>query len=52
MSSSSNSRSSGSGSRVDEADAISYGRLYIANPDLAERLAANAPLEYKPLLML
>jgi 2,4-dienoyl-CoA reductase-like NADH-dependent reductase (Old Yellow Enzyme family) len=27
-----------------EADAISYGRLYIANPDLVERLAANAPL--------
>ena len=27
-----------------EADAISYGRLYIANPDLVERLAADAPL--------
>jgi 2,4-dienoyl-CoA reductase-like NADH-dependent reductase (Old Yellow Enzyme family) len=27
-----------------EADAISYGRLYIANPDLVERLAINAPL--------
>jgi 2,4-dienoyl-CoA reductase-like NADH-dependent reductase (Old Yellow Enzyme family) len=26
-----------------EADAISYGRLYIANPDLVERLAADAP---------
>jgi 2,4-dienoyl-CoA reductase-like NADH-dependent reductase (Old Yellow Enzyme family) len=27
-----------------EADAISYGRLYIANPDLVERLATDAPL--------
>ena len=27
-----------------EADAISYGRLYIANPDLVERLAIDAPL--------
>ena len=27
-----------------EADAISYGRLYISNPDLVERLAADAPL--------
>lgn len=27
-----------------EADAISYGRLYIANPDLAERLEIDAPL--------
>jgi 2,4-dienoyl-CoA reductase-like NADH-dependent reductase (Old Yellow Enzyme family) len=27
-----------------EADAISYGRLFIANPDLVERLAADAPL--------
>jgi len=26
-----------------EADAISYGRLYIANPDLVERLAIDAP---------
>ncbi|MCW1884984.1 alkene reductase [Luteolibacter flavescens] len=29
---------------ANEADAISYGRLYIANPDLVERLAAAAPL--------
>lgn len=29
---------------ANEADAISYGRLYIANPDLVERLAADAPL--------
>ena len=27
-----------------EADAIAYGRLYIANPDLVERFAQNAPL--------
>lgn len=27
-----------------QADAISFGRLYIANPDLVERLAADAPL--------
>lgn len=26
------------------ADAIAFGRLYIANPDLAERLERNAPL--------
>ena len=26
------------------ADAVAYGRLYIANPDLAERFAGNAPL--------
>ena len=26
------------------ADAIAYGRLYIANPDLVERFALNAPL--------
>lgn len=26
------------------ADAIAYGRLYISNPDLAERFAQNAPL--------
>jgi N-ethylmaleimide reductase len=26
------------------ADAVVYGRLYIANPDLVERFAANAPL--------
>lgn len=25
-------------------DAVAFGRLYIANPDLAERLQANAPL--------
>ena len=29
---------------ANEADAISYGRLYIANPDLVERLATGAPL--------
>jgi len=28
----------------DTADAIAYGRLYISNPDLAERFAVNAPL--------
>jgi 2,4-dienoyl-CoA reductase-like NADH-dependent reductase (Old Yellow Enzyme family) len=28
---------------ANEADAISYGRLYIANPDLVERLAIDAP---------
>ena len=27
-----------------EADAIAFGRLYIANPDLAERLERDAPL--------
>ncbi len=27
-----------------EADAVSWGRLYIANPDLAERLIQGAPL--------
>lgn len=27
-----------------EADLIAYGRLYISNPDLAERFAQNAPL--------
>ncbi|WP_221029129.1 alkene reductase [Actomonas aquatica] len=27
-----------------EADAVSWGRLYIANPDLAERLIEGAPL--------
>lgn len=27
-----------------EADAVSFGQLYIANPDLAERLAKGAPL--------
>jgi N-ethylmaleimide reductase len=26
------------------ADAIAYGRIYIANPDLAERFAQNAAL--------
>ncbi|SNX29449.1 N-ethylmaleimide reductase [Polynucleobacter meluiroseus] len=26
------------------ADAVAYGRLYISNPDLAERFQANAPL--------
>ncbi|WP_035612235.1 alkene reductase [Haloferula sp. BvORR071] len=28
----------------DQADAISYGRLYIANPDLVERFEQDAPL--------
>jgi 2,4-dienoyl-CoA reductase-like NADH-dependent reductase (Old Yellow Enzyme family) len=28
----------------EEADAISYGRLYIANPDLVERFRVDAPL--------
>ena len=27
-----------------KADAIAFGKLYIANPDLPERFAANAPL--------
>jgi 2,4-dienoyl-CoA reductase-like NADH-dependent reductase (Old Yellow Enzyme family) len=27
-----------------EADAVSFGRLYIANPDLAERIRVGAPL--------
>lgn len=27
-----------------QADAVAFGRLYIANPDLAERLQQNAPL--------
>jgi N-ethylmaleimide reductase len=26
------------------ADAVAYGRIYIANPDLAERFLQNAPL--------
>jgi N-ethylmaleimide reductase len=26
------------------ADAVAYGRLYISNPDLAERFQKNAPL--------
>ncbi|MFN9866699.1 MAG: alkene reductase, partial [Pseudanabaena sp.] len=26
------------------ADLVAFGRLYIANPDLVERFAANAPL--------
>jgi N-ethylmaleimide reductase len=30
----------------DSADAIAYGRLYISNPDLAERFAKNAPLNH------
>ena len=30
--------------RAGEADAIAFGRLYIANPDLAERLERDAPL--------
>ena len=28
----------------DEADAIAWGRQFIANPDLVERFAMNAPL--------
>jgi N-ethylmaleimide reductase len=28
----------------DQADAVAFGRLYIANPDLVQRLQANAPL--------
>jgi N-ethylmaleimide reductase len=27
-----------------EADLVAFGQLYIANPDLVERLRANAPL--------
>ena len=27
-----------------DADLVAYGRIYIANPDLVERFAANAPL--------
>ena len=27
-----------------DADAIAFGKLYIANPDLAERFAQGAPL--------
>ncbi len=27
-----------------EADAVSFGRLYIANPDLAQRIRTGAPL--------
>ena len=27
-----------------EADAVAYGRLFIANPDLPHRFALNAPL--------
>lgn len=30
--------------KTNQADAISFGRLYIANPDLVERLALDAPL--------
>ncbi len=30
--------------RSDRADLIAFGRLYIANPDLVERLSAHAPL--------
>lgn len=30
------------------ADAVAFGRLYISNPDLAERLAADAPLNPLP----
>ena len=29
---------------TDQADAVAFGRLYIANPDLVQRLKANAPL--------
>ena len=37
-----------------ECDAVAFGRLFIANPDLVERIAARAPLkEYsRPLLAL
>ena len=28
----------------DQADAVAFGRLYIANPDLVQRLKTNAPL--------
>jgi N-ethylmaleimide reductase len=27
-----------------QADAVAFGRLYIANPDLVQRLKADAPL--------
>ena len=30
------------------ADAVAFGKLYISNPDLAERLAADAPLNPLP----
>ena len=30
--------------REDHADAIAYGRLYLANPDLVRRFKLNAPL--------
>jgi 2,4-dienoyl-CoA reductase-like NADH-dependent reductase (Old Yellow Enzyme family) len=29
---------------LDRADAITFGRTFLANPDLAARLKANAPL--------
>ncbi|PTE20020.1 alkene reductase [Cereibacter changlensis] len=31
-----------------KADAVAFGKLYISNPDLAERLAADAPLNPLP----
>jgi hypothetical protein len=36
--------------RRGDADAIAYGPLYIANPDLVARLKADAPLSPIPLL--
>ena len=30
--------------RADEADAVAFGKLFIANPDLPKRFARNAPL--------
>ena len=29
---------------ADNADAVAFGSLYIANPDLAERIVSDAPL--------
>ena len=29
-----------------KADAVAYGKLFIANPDLARRFALNAPLNH------
>jgi 2,4-dienoyl-CoA reductase-like NADH-dependent reductase (Old Yellow Enzyme family) len=30
--------------RAGEADAVAFGKLFIANPDLPQRFARNAPL--------